>query len=135
MKGVISKSNPKAISALGTKIMTIRTSKRFSRAALAKAVGLSHVQLGNYEEGRSSPTEMNLSKIAQALGVTTDFLLNSDSKSNSNYSFDKWVDKAKNNLSDNDQLRVAEYIQLLCIKTESEKTSRILADYSGGLSR
>lgn len=121
MRGVIAKNNPKAIKALGLKIKRVREEKRFSKLQLSKNIGLAHVQLGQYEEGKAAPTYDNLMKIAAALEVPVDFLLSEGGKSNPEYSLDKWVTKAKEVLPDKDHLKIAEYIQLLCIKAESEK--------------
>jgi transcriptional regulator with XRE-family HTH domain len=114
--GVIEKSNIAAAKALGKKITAARKSKRFSKPALAKAIGVTHVQIGLYEEGKNSPTKENLEKLAKVLDVSPEYLLIGPTKqSHASFSVDKWMREVKE-LSEGDQLKVAEYIQLLSMK-------------------
>jgi transcriptional regulator with XRE-family HTH domain len=52
--------------------------RRLGNAALAKAVGISHVAVGNYLDGRL-PRAEELLAIADHFGVSTDYLLGRDS--------------------------------------------------------
>lgn len=61
---------------LGRRIESLRLELGLSMNELAKRVGISHVQISNYESDTQSPTSTILLKIAEHLGTTTDFLLN-----------------------------------------------------------
>lgn len=62
-------------STLGKRIESLRMELRISMNELGKRVGISHVQISNYESDTQSPTAAVLLKIADQLGTTTDFLL------------------------------------------------------------
>ncbi|PEW94409.1 transcriptional regulator [Bacillus cereus] len=47
----------------------------FTQQQLADAIGVSHVSVYNYVEGKKSPGTRTLQKIANHLKVTTDYLL------------------------------------------------------------
>lgn len=52
-----------------------RTAKGMTLRELAKAAGLAHSFVGDIESGRSDPSVETLSKLADALGVSADYLL------------------------------------------------------------
>lgn len=58
----------------GTKIRHFREKQRLSQEELAHLVGVSQVTIGNWEQGKSIKHEF-IRKLANALGVSTDFLL------------------------------------------------------------
>lgn len=58
----------------GTKIRYFREKKRLSQDELAHLVGVSQVTIGNWEQGKSIKHEF-IRKLASALEVSTDFLL------------------------------------------------------------
>lgn len=58
----------------GTKIRYLREKKKLSQEELAYIVGVSQVTIGNWEQGKSIRHEF-LKKLAKALEVSTDFLL------------------------------------------------------------
>ncbi len=58
----------------GTKIRYFREKKKLSQEELAHLVGVSQVTIGNWEQGKSIRHEF-LRKLANALDVSTDFLL------------------------------------------------------------
>ena len=58
----------------GTKIRHFRLKKRLSKKELAHLVGVSQVTIGNWEQGKSIRHEF-VRKLASALEVSTDFLL------------------------------------------------------------
>ena len=58
----------------GTKIRHLREKKKLSQEELAYLVGVSQVTRGNWEQGKSIRHEF-LKKLAKALEVSTDFLL------------------------------------------------------------
>ena len=52
----------------------------FKHRGLAALVGLTYVQIGRYEKQKSSPSSDVLQKLAEALGTSTDFLMNGSSQ-------------------------------------------------------
>ena len=52
-----------------------RTKKRLSQSELANTVGVHVTNISRYERGENKPTTQELSKLADALDVTTDFLM------------------------------------------------------------
>lgn len=61
---------------VGDRIKELRTSKSYTQSDLAKLVGLTYIQVGRYEKGKSNPSSDVLQKLASALDTTTDFLMN-----------------------------------------------------------
>ena len=60
---------------LGLRIALLRADKGWSQAELAKQIGVSPSAVGMYEQGRREPSLALLVCLAQALDVTTDYLL------------------------------------------------------------
>lgn len=60
---------------LGEKIYNLRKKKGLSQVDLADMLGVSRQSVSNWETGSSNPEIGKLSPLAQALGVTVDFLL------------------------------------------------------------
>ena len=60
---------------LGVRIAILRISKGWSQAELARRIGVSASAVGMYEQGRREPSLGLLVRLAQELGVTTDYLL------------------------------------------------------------
>ena len=60
---------------LGIRIAILRISKGWSQAELARRIGVSASAVGMYEQGRREPSLGLLVRLAQELGVTTDYLL------------------------------------------------------------
>lgn|SRR6056297_3308929 len=56
-----------------------RTDKGLSQTELAKQVGIHYTQIGRYETKGAQPSADVLSKLANALGVSSDFLTNGTS--------------------------------------------------------
>jgi transcriptional regulator with XRE-family HTH domain len=52
------------------------TAKKLTQTDLAKLVGLTYIQIGRYETGKSAPSADVLNKLAEALGNTNDYLMN-----------------------------------------------------------
>lgn len=57
----------------GTKIRYLREKKKISQEALAYAVGVSQVTIGNWEQGKSIKHEY-IKKLADALEISIDYL-------------------------------------------------------------
>ena len=60
---------------LGIRIAILRISKGWSQAELARRIRVSTSAVGMYEQGRREPSLGLLVRLAQELGVTTDYLL------------------------------------------------------------
>ena len=60
---------------LGMRIAILRISNGWSQAELARRIGVSTSAIGMYEQGRREPSLDLLVRLAQELGVTTDYLL------------------------------------------------------------
>jgi transcriptional regulator with XRE-family HTH domain len=60
---------------VGERIKEQRTQKKLTQTELAKLVGLTYIQIGRYETGKSNPSADVLNRLAQALDTTTDFLM------------------------------------------------------------
>jgi len=59
------------------RLRTLRDQQSLTNAQLGKAVGLSHVSIGNFLEGQLPKSE-HLHALAEYFGVTTDWLLGRD---------------------------------------------------------
>jgi transcriptional regulator with XRE-family HTH domain len=57
------------------RLRELRRQRNLSQAALGKIVGLHVIHIGRYERGISKPSADALKRLAEALGVTTDYLL------------------------------------------------------------
>lgn len=57
------------------RLRELRRQLNLSQAELGKIVGLHVTHIGRYERGTSSPSADALKKVAEALGVTTDYLI------------------------------------------------------------
>jgi transcriptional regulator with XRE-family HTH domain len=57
---------------LGKAITYFRDAKRMTQTDLARKTGIAQPNISAYEAGRRTPTEENLSTIAEALGVTVE---------------------------------------------------------------
>lgn len=57
------------------RLKAAREAKKMSQAGLAKASGLQPSHVSHFETGRRAPSAENLRGLADALGVTTDYLL------------------------------------------------------------
>ncbi len=66
--------NSKAM--FGKRLTAAREAKSLTKERLGKVVGVHHSQIGRYEKGEASPSAEVLKKMANALHVSTDFLMN-----------------------------------------------------------
>ncbi len=65
---------------LGDRIREIRLAKKISQVELAKILGVTKQSVSNWENENIQPSIEMLSKIADALSVTTDYLLSREEK-------------------------------------------------------
>ena len=59
----------------GKNLYKIRTSKKISQGDIARSLGVDRGFISNIENGKTNPTLATISKIAKAVGVSTDELL------------------------------------------------------------
>jgi transcriptional regulator with XRE-family HTH domain len=62
--------------AFGKRLTTAREAKNLTKQKLGEVVGVHHSQIGRYEKGEASPAAEVLKKMANALNVSTDYLMN-----------------------------------------------------------
>ena len=86
---------------VGDRIKQLRTAKGYTQSDLAKLVGLTYIQVGRYEKGKSNPSADVLQKLAVALDTTTDILMSGN------------TDEAKAQLSDKELLRQFKEVEKL----------------------
>lgn len=60
---------------LGKNLKRIRTEKGISQVDVARSLGVSRGFVSNLENGKTNPTLATITKLAGAVGVTTDELL------------------------------------------------------------
>ena len=65
---------------LGDRIREIRLAKKINQVELAKRLGVTKQSVSNWENENIQPSIDMLSKIADALSVTTDYLLSRENK-------------------------------------------------------
>ncbi len=65
---------------LGDRIREIRFARKISQVELAKCLGVTKQSVSNWENENIQPSIEMLSKIADALSVTTDYLLSRENK-------------------------------------------------------
>jgi transcriptional regulator with XRE-family HTH domain len=58
------------------RIKQLRVDNKLTQSELADKVGLSYVQIGRYEKGKSNPSSDVLQKLANVLNTSTDYLMN-----------------------------------------------------------
>lgn len=62
--------------AFGKRLAAAREAKGLTKQKLGEVVDVHHSQIGRYEKGEASPAAEVLKKMANALDVSTDFLMN-----------------------------------------------------------
>lgn len=60
---------------VGERIKKLRKNLDFTQQQLAEKVGITYIQIGRYETGKSNPSSDVLNKIAEAVNTTVDFLI------------------------------------------------------------
>lgn len=64
-----------AMSNFASRLKQLRTQRSLSQTELAKKVGVHYNHIGRYERGQSKPSAETLTRLAEALGVSGDFLM------------------------------------------------------------
>jgi transcriptional regulator with XRE-family HTH domain len=87
------KISRRIMNTVGERIKSLRTQAEMTQSDLAAKVGLTYVQIGRYEKRGAVPSSDVLSKLADALNTTTDFLMHGSVQ-----------DKASSQINDNELL-------------------------------
>jgi transcriptional regulator with XRE-family HTH domain len=82
------------------RLRELRRQRNLSQKELGKIVGLHYTNLGKYERGLATPSSERLRRIADALGVTADYLIEG-----------KTDEAAKAKLEDKDLLQMFQEIE------------------------
>jgi transcriptional regulator with XRE-family HTH domain len=62
-----------------SRLKQLRAQRNISQTDLAGMVGVHYNHIGRYERGQSKPTAKTLTRLAEVLGVSTDFLMKDNS--------------------------------------------------------
>jgi len=100
------------------RLQKIRKSKHLSQSGLAARIGLQPAAVSHFETGRRTPSFDNLIKLAEALGVSMDYLFGGGSEHVSTASSKFLRDFEKLSLRDQDV--VQEMIQILLSKNPKQ---------------
>lgn len=63
---------------IGTRLQNLRKERHLTQTDVAKALGISQQSYGRWETDKVQPSPAKLTQIATYFGVSTDYLLNSD---------------------------------------------------------
>ncbi|MFK7004694.1 transcriptional regulator [Flavobacterium covae] len=64
------------MTSVNDRIKQLRIENNLTQTELADKVGLTYVQIGRYEKGKSTPSADVLQKLANVLNTSTDYLMN-----------------------------------------------------------
>lgn len=104
------------------RLKELRNSKKISQNELSKTIGVHVTNISRYERGENKPTTQVLSKLANALDTTTDYLMSgsTDEIATNNLSDKEMLSlfKKVTSLSKEKQSVVKELIEAFIFKTE-----------------
>jgi len=107
------------------RLKQIRSSKKLSQNELAKLVEVHVTNISRYERGENKPTTQVLSKLANALDTTTDFLMSgsSDERANENISDKELLSlfKRVSSLSSDRKKIVKEFLEAFVFKADVQE--------------
>lgn len=116
------------MSNLGDRIKDLRKQKNLSQSELADKVGISYAQIGRYETKGSQPPAETLKKIADALGVSPDFLIygTADEKAKTKLTDADLINqfKAIENMDEEDKNVVKKLIDAFITKKQIQKLAQ-----------
>lgn len=92
-------------SGFAERLRLLRKQKNWSQTELAQRVGVHYNHLGRFERGSSRPSADTLKKLADALGVSTDYLIEGDIE-----------DAAKADFADRELLRMFKEVEAFELK-------------------
>jgi transcriptional regulator with XRE-family HTH domain len=73
-------STPDPTTGLGPRLRQLRAERNLTQQDLAAQVDVHYTHIGRYEAGKSLPAVDTLKRIAQALGTTTDYLMDGNTQ-------------------------------------------------------
>ncbi|MBL0379309.1 MAG: helix-turn-helix transcriptional regulator [Desulfofustis sp. PB-SRB1] len=121
---------------IGEKLKRLRNEKGLSQLALERLSGVHCKLLSKYENGKVEPTADTLRKIAQALGVTSDYLIfdNAPLDGISQLKDLELLEKFKEveNMSVENRTMIKNMIDALLIKAKWKASSSLMARMSRG---
>jgi transcriptional regulator with XRE-family HTH domain len=110
---------------LGDRIKLRRKQLNMSQSGLAAKVGISYAQIGRYETKGSQPPTKTLTAIADALGVSPDFLIygTSDEKAKTKLTDSELINqfKAIEDMDEDDKNVVKKLIDAFITKRQIQK--------------
>ena len=80
---------------VGAQIKAARKDQKLTQAELAKKVGVDRVQIGQWESKKRNPRTNNFNKIAEALNMSPEQLMNYETPAKKKY--DKLLDEMQSN--------------------------------------
>ena len=112
------------MSDFASRLKQLRTQRSLSQTELAKQVGVHYNHIGRYERGQSKPTAQTLTKLAEALGVSTDFLMEGNTNDAAKATFQDrellMQFKQVEQLSEQDKHLVKEFLSAFLTKKKLE---------------
>lgn len=111
---------------LGERLRALRLEKRLRQDELAKAADVHVIQYGGYERGERMPSAAVLKRLARALGVSGDYLLEGASASAAKADFEDrellqlFQEVAR--FSDNDKEAVKNILNACVVRTRVEQS-------------
>jgi transcriptional regulator with XRE-family HTH domain len=112
------------MSDFASRLKQLRTQRNLSQSELAKQVGVHYNHIGRYERGQSKPTAQTLTKLAEALSVSTDFLMEGNANEAAKATFQDrellMQFKQVEQLSDEDKHLVKEFLNAFLTKKKLE---------------
>lgn len=97
---------------IGERITQLRKAKNWSQDELAKEVASSRVMIGKYERGDNLPSIEVIVKLAQAFGVSVDYLLGEGLNAAYDKEMVKRLDELES-LPDDEKKRIFDYMDLI----------------------
>ena len=103
------------LSEFAKRIKALRLQKGISQGEIAKKIGIHKINYGRYERGESQPSAETLTKLADVLNVSTDYLLEGEEQ-----------DAIVANFEDRDLLKIFSKVETLPL--EEKETIKDLID-------
>jgi transcriptional regulator with XRE-family HTH domain len=104
-----------------TRLRAAREAKDLSQADLSQRTGLQPSAISHFETGRRSPSFDNLRVLADALSVTTDYLIGRDRIETPAGPNAERMFRDYSQLTSADQDKLAEFVKFLAAKDNKEK--------------
>lgn len=110
---------------IAEKIKTLRKEKKWSQDDLSKAIGVHTKHISRYENGKATPGPEILKKIADAFGVSTDYLIYDDVPKNGKIKIDdpELLEHFERigQLQEEDRSTIKNVIKAMIMKSDMEK--------------